>query len=281
MKKEEREEERFELLDHWLHWYGGFNATQIGDAIGISRQNVSLLIRNFRNSRPPGTLNYDPSRKMHVPGKGFQAKKHMVKSHLFLDHLRGQELINMYRPQRWWDPEDDILFENLDRYGSPEPNHKIVTTVVRGIHEKKILNIRYQSRRKDSNRLVSPNRLVYAVDRYHLRAFCHTTSTYRDFVLTRIFEASPFDEEASAKEGVRLSWVSEENDSAWHTRKELRFRPNQNLPKDVIQTLKKDYPVVNGVLTIKCNEATAPYIDMKFARPDFKHRIPQWVKLGS
>ena len=135
-------------------------------------------------------------------------------------------------------------------------------------------------RRKDSNRLISPNRLVYAVDRYHLRAFCHKTATYRDFVLTRIFEAEPFESKGS-KDGVELKWVSEENDKAWLTRKVLRFRPNQNLPKDVIQTLKKDFPVVNGVLTIECNEATAPYIEMKFARPDFKKRIPQWVKLGS
>ena len=80
---------------------------------------------------------------------------------------------------------------------------------------------------------------------------------------------------------VELKWVSEENDSAWHTRKILRFRPNQNLPGDVIQTLKRDFPVVNGVLSIECNEATPPYIEMKFARPDFRHRIPQWVKLGS
>ena len=71
---------------------------------------------------------------------------------------------------------------------------------------------------------------------------------------------------------VELKWVSEENDSAWQTRKILRFRPNQKLPGDVIQTLKRDFPVVNGVLSIECNEATAPYIEMKFARPDFRHR---------
>jgi hypothetical protein len=216
---------------------------------------------------------------MHVPGEEFEAKKHMKKSHLFLDHLRGQELITMYRPMRWWDPEDEILFENLDRYGSPEPDADTVTTILRGMHEKKILQIRYQSRRKDSSRLISPNRLVYAVDRYHLRAFCHKTATYRDFVLTRIFEAETFDSKTMTNE-VELKWVSEENDSAWHTRKILRFRPNQNLPGDVIQTLKRDFPVVNGVLSIECNEATAPYIEMKFARPDFRHRIPQWVKLG-
>ena len=33
------------------------------------------------------------------------------------------------------------------------------------------------------------------------------------------------------------------------------------------------------LLTLECNEATEPYLEMKFARPDFKYRIPQWVKI--
>ena len=279
MNKESIEEERYDLLDHWLMWYGGFNATLIGKILGMTRQNVSILIRNYRNSRPPETLEYDASKKMHVVGKGFVPKNNMRKSHLFLDHLRGQELITMYRGMDWWDPENEILFENLDRYGCPEPDSGIVSTILQGIHKRKIVEISYQSRRKDSNRLISPNRLVYAVDRYHVRAFCHKTATYRDFVLTRIFEAAPYESKKSG-EDIELKWVSEENDKAWSTRKTLRFRPNKNLPKDVIQTLKRDYPVRNGVLTLECNVATAPYIEMKFARPDFKLRIPQWVKLG-
>ena len=279
-KKEEIEEVRFDLLDHWLIWYGVFNATEIGKVLGISRQNVSLLIKNYLKARPEGTVHYNASRKMYEAGEGFVPKKHMSKSHLFLDHLRGQELITMYRPQKWWDPENEILFENLDRYGSPEPKQQIVSTIVKALREEKILNIRYQSRRKDSSRLVSPNRLVYAVDRYHLRAFCHQTTTYRDFVLTRIFDATFFDQEKSSSEGVRLEWVSESKDSAWNNQKILRFRPNKKLNPDVIETLKRDFPVIKGVLTIECNEATAPYIEMKFARLDFKYRIPQWVKLG-
>ena len=39
------EEERYDLLDHWLMWYGGFNATLIGKILGMTRQNVSILIR--------------------------------------------------------------------------------------------------------------------------------------------------------------------------------------------------------------------------------------------
>tara|TARA_Y100000588_G_C13551904_1_gene626561 strand:+ start:149 stop:289 length:141 start_codon:yes stop_codon:yes gene_type:complete len=43
--------------------------------------------------------------------------------------------------------------------------------------------------------------------------------------------------------------------------------------------LKRDFPVLKGVLTLECNEATEPNLEMKFARPDFKYRIPQWVKI--
>ena len=49
MRKKEFDETRFDLLDHWLNWYGGFNSKDIGDVLGLSRQNVSILIRSSRN----------------------------------------------------------------------------------------------------------------------------------------------------------------------------------------------------------------------------------------
>ena len=278
MRNAELVKERFVLLDHYLCWYGGFNATQIGEVLGITRQNISLLISKYLKSRPPGTVEYDSSRKLYVPGPTYAPGTRIAKAHLFLNHLRGQELINHYRRLAWWDPEDDILFEDLDLYGSPEPDGSILSCVVRGIRFQRVLRVKYQSRRKGSERLISPNRLVYAVDRYHLRAFCHTTTSYRDFVLTRIYEP---EEAAVSSEDLPVRWVSGGNDRAWNNRRELRFRPNPKLPEDVIKTLQRDYPVVRGVLTIVCNDATAPYIEMKFQRPDFRERIPQWIKMGA
>ena len=79
MNKESIEEERYDLLDHWLMWYGGFNATLIGKILGMTRQNVSILIRNYRNSRPPETLEYDASKKMHVVGKGIRSQEQHAK----------------------------------------------------------------------------------------------------------------------------------------------------------------------------------------------------------
>ena len=70
-----------------------------------------------------------------------------------------------------------------------------------------------------------------------------------------------------------------DNDTAEEVIETLKQLMNNTPVHNVINTLKRDYPVVKGVLTIKCNEATAPYLEMKFARPDFKYRIPQWVKI--
>ena len=96
--------------------------------------------------------------------------------------------------------------------------------------------------------------------------------------MTRIYDGEVIDPRTQNQDSL-IRWVSEDKDKAWHTEIVLRFSPNPELPKNVFNTLKRDYPVVKGVLTIKCNEATAPYLEMKFARPDFKYRIPQWVKI--
>jgi predicted DNA-binding transcriptional regulator YafY len=269
---------RFAMLDHQLRWYDGFNVNYIADQLNITRQNASLLVQQYKEARPDETIEYDKSEKRYITGPGYKKSPSTLETQLFLDLIRGQELIRRYRFSEEWDPMDDIYFMDLDMYGCPSPDYNIVKIVMLGLTKKKILKIRYQSRRKDSERLISPNRLVYVVDRYHLRAFCHTTSSYRDFVLTRIYDGEVIDPRTQNQDSL-IRWVSEDKDKAWHTEIALRFSPNPELPKNVINTLKRDYPVVKGVLTIKCNEATAPYLEMKFARPDFKYRIPQWVKI--
>ena len=43
MNKESIEEERYDLLDHWLMWYGGLNATyDRKNPWVMTRQNVSI-----------------------------------------------------------------------------------------------------------------------------------------------------------------------------------------------------------------------------------------------
>jgi hypothetical protein len=269
---------RFALLDHQLEWYDGFNVKQVAEQLNLTRQNASVLVQQYKEARPKGTIQYNKSEKRYVTGPGYKTKPSTSGAQLFLDHIRGQDLISRYRLLEEWDPMEEIYFLDLDKYGSPNPEKNIVKLVMLGLTKKRILKIRYQSRRKDSERLISPNRLVYVVDRYHLRAFCHTSSSYRDFVLTRIFNAEVFDQ-AAHEQGTLINWVSEEKDKAWKTKRVLRFQPNPKLPENVVNTLKRDFPVSKGVLTLECNEATEPYLEMKFARPDFKYRIPQWVKI--
>lgn len=270
---------RFDLIDHHLYWYGGVNATLLSQILGLTRQNVSLLMREFKASRPLGHVEYDSSLKMHIPGPAFALGKRFIQTaHLFLDHLRGQEMIQRYRDEVSWDPEDDLLFDDLDRYGRMEPRGEIVRQITRCLKRKQLLRIQYQSRRKSDQRVISPNRIIYAVDRYHLRAFCHTKGGYRDFVLTRILEAEPMDQAALESLGMNLSWVSDEHDRKWHEARELVLQPNPELDPEVIKTLLRDYPVQDGKLVLQCNAVTEPYLEIKFAKPDFAKRIPQWVR---
>ena len=78
---------------------------------------------------------------------------------------------------------------------------------------------------------------------------------------------------------VLLLIGSRRKKKAWKTKRVLRFQPNPELPENVVNTLKRDFPVLKGVLTLECNEATEPYLELKFARPDFKYCIPQWGKI--
>ena len=63
---------------------------------------------------------------MHVVGKGFVPKNNMRKSHLFLDHLRGQELITMYRGMDWWDQK--MKFSSKTSIDTDVPNRIVVSS---------------------------------------------------------------------------------------------------------------------------------------------------------
>ena len=84
-----------------------------------------------------------------------------------------------------------MLFEDVERYGKMRPSNKITSAVTTGLRRQQLLRVKYRSRNREEVCILSPNRLLYAANRYDLRAYCHSRDGYRDFVLTRMVSAEP------------------------------------------------------------------------------------------
>ena len=280
MTKKTRKDIRFALIDHYLTWYGQLQAHEIGEVLKIERPNAQALIKQFQEQRKAkGKDTIQRNGKWKEPTSSYTPPSEIADAEKFLDHMRGQKLAEQYySTEQCWDrPEIDLV--NLEELGKPKkPNFDVVQQIIWAMKRKHCIEIEYRSResklgKKLERRLISPSRLVYVLDRYHLRAYSYTSRGWRDYVLTRITKVFK-PETAELKYNP---WVKPENDNEWKQRLELTFIPNPKLPDEVIETQKLDYDLKNNELRIECNEATKLYAELRFSRLDMKYEIPQWI----
>jgi len=256
---------RFEFIETRLFWGDGLTAGGLAEAFGITRQSAQSAIDDYRR-RHPRQMRYDPKLKKHVPEASFSPiyiRKEPIK---FLDYLRGQTLAGFYREERGW---SDIELTDVDRLLRPDLPLEPIRTVLSALLQKQVVHIDYRSKNRESAtvRSISPNHLVFADDRYHLRAYCHHQQHFLDFVLSRISRAEITNEE----------WVSSVEDDGWNTFITLCFRPNPALPKEAREAVLKHYETGDGNRRIvKCREAIAYYIKRKLLSSDNKFGVALW-----
>ncbi len=256
---------RFEFIETRLFWGDGLTAAELAENFEITRQSAQGAIEEYRR-RHPRQMTYDASRKRHIPDPSFEPRYIRPEPIRFLDYLRGQSLVGFYREEQGW---SDIELTDVDRLLRPTLPLEPIRTVLSALLQKQVVHIDYRSKNRESAmvRSISPNHLVFADDRYHLRAYCHHQQFFLDFVLSRISRAEITNEE----------WVSSIEDAAWNTVVTLRFRPNPALPLEAREAILKHYETgESGRRMINCREAIAYYIKRKLLSSDNKFGMALW-----
>jgi len=262
------EQERIEYIETRLLWGEGLTAGGLGNAFDISRPVAQKAIDHYRNMFPD-QMKYDTSLKCHVATACFQSKFIKPDPLKFLDYLRGQTLAGYYKEERDW---SDFEVEDVSRKLRHKLDFKIVKQVFTALKRKQTLLIEYKKKELESEerteRIISPNHLVFAENRYHVRSYCHSRRQFRDFVLSRILYA-----EISYED-----WIPSDEDWGWNEMVTLSFRPNPELPENIQQALLRNYDAEQlGVWHIKCRKAMAYYIKKNLMTPDKNLSKPFWV----
>lgn len=261
--------ERFEYIETRLLWGNGLTARELGETFDISRQAAQKVIEDYRDVFP-GQMAYAPRLKRHIPEEGFQPRLIRKDPLSFLEYLRGQSLTGFFRDEPDW---SEILVTDVDRLLKPKLVLDIMKPVFHALLHRKVVVIDYRKKKIGENentiRAISPNHLVFADDRYHLRAYCHHKNAYLDFVLTRITDARISENE---------EWVSSHGDKEWNGYMELRFKPNPDLPGSVRDSILKNYEFRNsGTRKVRCRKSLSFYIKKKLLADDMKYEKPLWV----
>ncbi len=260
---------RFAYLETQLYWGDGLAASDLAKTFDITRQTAQAAIDAYRKLHP-GQMRYDRSLKRHLAEEDFEPHYIRADTTAFLDYLRGQNLRAHYLDEPDW---SEIEITDVERLLRPKLSRHIIQPILAALRHRQTLLIEYHPIEPNDIRVrvISPNHLVFASNRYHIHAYCHTELKYVDLVLSRILSVEPASEE----------WVSSEGSREWHEFVTLRFRPNRELPPDVQETLLRGHSgSEKDVLEIHCRKNEAFYIKNKLLKARDRHRgMPLWIEL--
>jgi hypothetical protein len=251
-----------------LYWGDGLTASELAQAFAITRQAAQAVIDRYRR-RHPGQMQFDAARKRQVAAENFRPIYISAEALPFLDYLRGQGLASYYLVAPDWSP---VSVVDVDRWLRPRLSVDVLRVVLAALRRQQVIDIDYQARsarsRAVKTRRISPNQLIFADNRYHLRAYCHDNKRYLDFVVTRVVRA----------EVAEAEWVSSRNDRDWNQNVLLRFIPHPDLPESARIALLRNYEdPASGSRKIVCRRALAFYIKRKLlAASSVYGGIPLW-----
>jgi len=264
--------ERYGFIESRLFWEGGLSAKDLVKAFGISRQAAQKIIGDYRADNP-GQMAYNPRLKKHEALESFEPSYIRSDPIAFLDYLRGDAMVGYYRDETDW---SDFEVVDVNRLLRPRLSILILKPVFSALRNRKAVLIDYRKKNliedETSRRIISPNHLVFTNNRYHMRAYCHSSEKFKDFVLSRI----------SYSEIRSENWIPSEEDNDWNEWITLTFLPNSNLPKNVQKSILRNYEAKDaGKRTIQCRRALAFYIKRELSETIYnKYDMPLWEMEG-
>lgn len=237
---------RLRAIELLAYWEGRLVTNKLVDWFGVSRQQASSDIKRYLVGHNPGALIHDPSVKAYVPVPSFQPVLTTGHINEYMDLISG--LAFEYQAVTLETDANVSAVQLPDRAVRPE----IVREVVRACRSGTSVKILYASMNNPSlhERIISPHTLIYTGFRWHVRAFCHTRSEFRDFILSRM-DRTPQPSKQLAPPQVE--------DKDWSNTLTLSLIPNSGLTEAQKTLVEKDFGMGDGRLQITVRKALAHY----------------------
>ena len=238
------QQERLSHIDFRLYFLGELRRADITDRFGIAPAGATRDIAQYREMAPDH-LYLDNSTKVYRQSASFVP---------LFDH----------QPQRVLSSLSQGFGDGIGEWGQPMvrcevpmllslPKLSVLAPISRAINCGKAVRIRYLSVDSGkSEREIVPLSLVNNGLRWHVRAFDRKNRDFRDFVLTRILEATGLENSIVCREECS------EADVQWARIIELDLVPHPAFPQP--EAVIMDYGMSDGVLRIKVRAVHAGYL---------------------
>ena len=228
--------QRLEFIEFRLFWEGSINRADLVGFFGISVPQASKDLALYQE-RAPGNLEYDKRSKRYVAADKFVLRFLNPDPYVYLSQLRSVAEGAVPAHDSWIagppaaaaavTPKRDIDLEVLRK----------VLDAVRGGNSIEVYYQSMNSKRPEPIwRRITPHAFGYDGFRWHVRAYCHLDSKFKDFLLPRILEVRGKD-----KPGLV-------GDADWHWNNyfDVIIGPHPDLTESQKQVVGKDYGFDHG-----------------------------------
>jgi predicted DNA-binding transcriptional regulator YafY len=246
-------EQRFEFIEFKLFWEGKINRNDLIDQFGVSVPQASKDLAAYRDIAPDN-LHYDAKVKRYLVSENFNPILFQPNPDRYLSQLKAMAEHIMRIEDTWMSapPPADAM---------PIPTRKVnafvLRAVVEAIQNKKSICVFYHSmndQRPDAIwRLISPHAFAYDGFRWHVRAYCHMSEKFKDFLLSRC-------QDAQSPEPTLVSAVE---DMDWNRYFGIILRPNPLLSENQQAAVAWDYNMADGQVTVLVRYALLYYFNKR------------------
>jgi len=258
-KKSKRErmrwgvEKRLEFIEFRLFWEGGINRADIMERFGVSVPQASKDLSLYEQ-QAPRNLVYDKRRKRYLASPNFRPVFLRSGADRYLAQLRSLSDDVVPLEETWLSsvPDTDAM---------PVPRRrvdvKVLRAIIGAIRQRRGIQILYQSmnpqRPEPVWRWITPHALSTDGLRWHVRAYCHIDSRFKDFLLSRCTDAR----------GDSDGGATPEDDVAWNEKFLVVLSPNHNLTKEQQAIIQQDYGMTEGRVIVPVRKALLYYFQKR------------------
>lgn len=236
-------ERRLEFIEFRLFWEGGVNRSDIINMFDVSVPQASKDLTLYQERAPHNAL-YDKSAKRYVASDHFEPHFLRPDPDGYLSRLRSvaEGLIDLTDSWITQVPDTDIALTPRRDIDSG-----VLRTVLSAVRDHRSIDVHYQSMSKERPdpiwRRITPHAFGYDGFRWHVRAYCHVTDKFKDFLLPRILGVG-----ALGKGGADPL-----QDALWQERFGVEIGPHPDLTASQKTVVAKDFGMEGGssILTVR------------------------------
>ena len=182
------------------------------------------------------------------------------------DNASSRNLLSFGSRQEW----SELSLVDVDRFTRPKLNFSNTRELLASLRNRHSLRVTYRAKTKHLDRDICPHSIIFASNRYHVRAYCHLSGRFLDLVISRIdnFRAS------------QEPWVASSQDGEWNGYADIVFTVNPSLPHPSVVAIRMDYGLKESEnLTVTCRKALAFYVRRELLAIDLKYGMPRWIEV--